>query len=230
MSDLTRYAQITQKLPREFCLLQGTGCQWARCTYCDYHLDTSPDPFQVNKPVLDQVTGAFGTLDIINSGSCTELDEQTLAYIEQAVRDKHIHTLWFEAHYMHRHKLPALAARFKGVSVKFRTGVETFDGAQREAWQKGIPAHVTAEDIAAHFNGVCLLFAAEGQSRAAVSRDIELALAHFEYASLNAFVANSTATRRDDSMVAWFEQTHLPALADNPNIEILLHNTDLGVG
>ena len=230
MSALIRYAQITEKLPREFVLLQGTGCRWARCAYCDYHLDKDSDPFAANQAVLAQVTGAFGVLDVINSGSCTELDEQTLNEIARVVREKHIHTLWFEAHYMYRHQLAEFAARFTGVHVKFRTGAETFDGAQRETWHKGIPAHITAEDIARYFDGVCLLFAVEGQSREAVSRDIELGLAHFEYASINAFVANSTRIRRDDSMVAWFEQAHLPTLSNNPKVEVLLHNTDLGVG
>jgi len=230
MSALNRYAQISTKLPREFCLLQGTGCRWARCTYCDYHNDTSADPFAVNAPVLAQVTGAFGVLDIINSGSCTELDGQTIAEIAKVIRAKNIHTIWFEAHYMLRDKLPAFAAQFAGATVKFRTGIETFDGAQREAWRKGIPSHVTAEEIAAAFDGVCLLIAIEGQSKESVSRDIELALAHFEYASINAFVENSTGLRRDEDMVAWFEQKWLPILKDHNKIEILLHNTDLGVG
>jgi len=225
-----RYARIDTKLPREFCLLQGTGCRWKRCTFCDYHTDVSDDPFAVNATVLSQVTGEFGVLDIINSGSCVELDAQTIAAIADVVREKKIHTLWFEAHYMYRADLPDFAARFSGVQVKFRTGIETFDGSQREAWQKGVPAHVAAAEAAKHFAGVCLLFAVEGQSRAAVSNDIALALAHFEYASVNAFVENRTGLRRDEAMVEWFRTKWLPVLADNPKVEVLLHNTDLGVG
>ena len=230
MSELTRYARIETKLPREFCLLQGTGCRWARCTFCDYHADVSGDPFAVNEAVLAQVTGEFGVLDIINSGSCTELDARTLSCIAIIVREKGIHTLWFEAHYMYRNELPAFAARFPGVRVKFRTGIETFDGAQREVWQKGVPASVTVDDAARHFDGVCLLFAVKGQRCEAVSRDIQLALSHFEYASVNAFVPNSTGLRRDKDMAEWFRREWLPQLADDPRVEVLLHNTDLGVG
>jgi len=230
MNALERYARIDTKFPREFCLLQGTGCRWKHCTFCDYHTDISGDPFAVNEAVLAQVTGTYGVLDIINSGSCTELDEQTLARIAEVVREKSIHTLWFEAHYRYRNDLPAFASQFPNTTVKFRTGIETFDGAQRETWQKGVPASVTVADVAKYFDGVCLLFAVEGQNREAVSRDITLALAHFEYASVNAFVANSTPLQRDENMVDWFCREWQPVLANEPKVEILLHNTDLGVG
>ena len=230
MSDLARYACIQTHHPREFCLLQGQGCRWAKCAYCDYHTDQSPDPFAVNEPVLAQVTGVYGVLDVINSGSCTELDESTLARIAKIVQDKAIHTLWFEAHYMYRDKFPALAARFAGVKVRFRTGIETFDGKQREAWHKGIPAHVTPTDVARHFDGICLLIGVAGQSREAISNDIETGLALFDYMSINAFVENSTPLRRDEATVEWFTTRWLPVLQDNPKVEILLHNTDLGVG
>jgi len=230
MSALQRYARITTKQPREFCLLQGQGCRWGQCAYCDYHTDTSPDPYEVNAPVLAQVTGAFGVLDVINSGSCMELDDQTLAGIAAVIREKSIHTVWFEAHYMYHPRLPAFAARFADVRVRFRTGIETFDGVQREAWHKGVPAKVTPADVAKHFDGICLLIGIAGQSREAISRDIETGLALFDYISINAFVENSTPLRRDASIVDWFAERWMPVLQDNPKVEILRHNTDLGVG
>ena len=230
MSELQRYARIATKMPREFVLLQGTGCRWGRCTFCDYHGDVSCDPFAVNSEVLSRVTGEFGVLDVINSGSCVELDDQTVQLIRQIVHEKRIHTLWFESHYLYRNELPAFAAQFEGVSVKFRAGVETFDGALRVSWKKGIPANVTPEDIAKYFSGACLLFGIEGQSFESVRRDIETALAHFEYFSLNAFVPNTTPTRRDNALIDRVSRELVPQIADNPRAEILLENTDLGVG
>ena len=103
--DMERYSLIHIKMPREFVLLQGTGCRWKQCTFCDYHTDTSLQPFEVNRPVLEQVTGRYGMLDVINSGSAMELDEDTVAMIADIVRKKAIHTLWFEAHYMYRNRL-----------------------------------------------------------------------------------------------------------------------------
>lgn len=60
---MERYAIIHTILPREFVLLQGTGCRWKKCTFCDYHADVSDNPFAVNKGVLAQVQGVYGVLD-----------------------------------------------------------------------------------------------------------------------------------------------------------------------
>jgi len=230
MSILRRYAKINEKIPREFCLLQGSGCKWKKCTFCDYFHDVGENPFEINKTVLAEVTGEYGVLDIINSGSCTELDEKTIALIKQTAKDKNIHTLWFEAHYMYRNALTDFAEQFTGINVKFRTGIETFDVNQRGMWQKGVDAEVSAADVAKFFNGVCLLFAVEGQSRESVSDDIKSALEHFEYFSINAFVENTTDLKRDDAMVEWFIHEWYDKLKDDDRAEVLLNNTDLGVG
>ena len=180
---MDRYSLIHTKMPREFVLLQGTGCKWKKCTFCDYHEDVSSHPFQVNEPVLRQVTGRYGVLDVINSGSAMELDADTLNLLREVVREKHIHTLWFEAHYMYRHKLARFAEQFAPVRVKFRCGVETFDATLRKQWNKGIPPSVGVEDIARYFQGVCLLCCTQGESKERILADIELAKANFEYFS-----------------------------------------------
>ena len=149
---MDRYALIHTKMPREFVLLQGTGCRWKKCTFCDYHDDVSEHPFTINESVLRQVTGQYGVLDVINSGSALELDVETIALIKEVVKEKQIHTLWFEAHYMYRKKLASFAEQFAPVQVKFRCGVETFDAGLRDAWKKGIPSSVTPEDVAKYFH------------------------------------------------------------------------------
>lgn len=227
---MQRYSLIHTKLPREFVLLQGTGCRWGRCTFCDYHNDTSDNPFAVNEPILRQVTGVYGVLDIINSGSAMELDEETISLIREIVREKHIHTLWFEAHYMYRKKLADFAQLFAPAKVKFRCGVETFSPTLRDHWQKGIPNHVTAEDVANYFQGVCLLCCTEGESRERIQHDIALARQHFEYFSVNLFCNNGTSHRRDEELAAWFIRNLYPSLRDAEGIEVLIGNTDLGVG
>ena len=227
---MDRYALIHTKLPREFVLLQGTGCRWKQCTFCDYHTDVSTDPFAINCSVLQQVTGQYGVLDVINSGSALELDEQTLELIRQIVRDKHIHTLWFEAHYMYRHRLAHFAEQFEGVTVKFRCGIETFDVELRDYWHKGVPATVTPEDVARYFHGVCLLCCTEGETRQHILDDIAIARRHFEYFSVNLFCNNGTSLRRDKDLVQWFVCEVYPTLRDVDGVEVLIGNTDLGVG
>ena len=227
---MERYAIIHTILPREFVLLQGTGCRWKKCTFCDYHADVSDNPFTVNKGVLAQVQGMYGVLDVINSGSAMELDEQTIEMIKEVVREKQIHTLWFEAHYMYRHKLAKFAEQFDGVEVKFRCGVESFDGSLRQQWNKGIAASVTAQDVAKHFQGVCLLCCTQGDSKERILKDIALAEQYFEYASVNVFCENSTSLKRDNALAKWFVEEVYPNLKDSNKIEVLVENTDLGVG
>ena len=227
---MERYALISTKMPREFVLLQGTGCRWKKCTFCDYHEDVSEHPFQVNAPILRQVTGQYGVLDVINSGSALELDEDTLSLIKEVVKEKHIHTLWFEAHYMYRKKLADFARQFAPARVKFRCGVETFDAELRDSWKKGIPTSVTPEDIARYFQGVCLLCCTQGESKEHIIKDIDIAKKHFEYFSVNVFCNNTTSVQQDAELASWFAREVYPRIKDEEGIEVLMENTDLGVG
>ena len=227
---MERYALIHTVLPREFVLLQGTGCRWKRCTFCDYHGDVSDDPFAVNREVLLQVQGVYGVLDVINSGSAMELDPLTIKMIKEVVKEKNIHTLWFEAHYMYKNQLVKFAEQFDGVEVKFRCGVESFDGSLRERWKKGIAASVTVEEVAQYFQGVCLLCCTERDSKERILRDIALAERYFEYASVNVFCENATTVKRDEELVKWFVDVVYPKLKESDKIEVLINNTDLGVG
>jgi hypothetical protein len=61
-------------------------------------------------------------------------------------------------------------------------------------------------------------------------RDIALAKAYFEYASVNVFCENSTAVKRDEELVKWFVDVVYPQLQQSDKIEVLVENTDLGVG
>ena len=227
---MNRYALIHTKMPREFVLLQGTGCRWRKCSFCDYHKDVSADPFSVNEPILRNVTGEYGVLDVINSGSAMELDEKTLSFIAEIVKKKKIHTIWFEAHWMYRETLDAFAARFAPADVKFRCGIETFEPKLRKQWKKGIPESVTPEDVARYFHGVCLLCCTQGETKEHILSDIETALKYFEYFSINLFCDNSTSIKQDVSLAQWFKACVYPNIKDNPKIEVLMQNTDLGVG
>ena len=227
---MIKYSVIKEKFPREFVLLQGRGCKWGKCTFCDYHSDTSETPFEVNRPVLEQVSGLYGVLDVINSGSCMELDGQTLELLQSIVAEKNIHTLWFEAHWIYRHKLAAFATLFPGVQVKFRCGVETFDPVLRKRWNKGIPETVAAADIAGYFKGVCLLCGTDVEDFNHIVTDIETACENFEYLSVNLFCNNTTGVKRNEEIARRFVDEIYPLYKENPKIEILIENNDLGVG
>lgn len=227
---MDRYSVIDTKLPREFVLLQGKGCRWGKCSFCNYHTDTSENPFLINKEVLQRVTGVHGVLDVINSGSAMELDKDTMELLKQVVRDKNIHTLWFEAHYMYRNRLASFALQFAPVKVKFRCGIESFDPRLRKEWNKGVPKEVTAQDVARYFNGVCLLCCTVGDTRERILNDISIAQKYFEYFSVNLFCNNGTVVERDEELAEWFVREVFPKLNTLSTVEVLVENTDLGVG
>lgn len=227
---MQRYSLITEKFPREFLLLQGTGCRWARCTFCDYYIDRSYTPFETNRKVLEQVTGEYGVIDIINSGSAMELDKETIAMIKDIVVKKDIKTIWFEAHYMYRHRLADFARQFAPATVKFRCGIESFNPQLRSSWNKGVPSDVTANDVAKYFKGVCLLCCTTGDSKERITNDICEAKRNFEYLSVNLFCNNSTAVKRDEELAEWFVKEVYPSLEHDNQVEVLVENDNLGVG
>lgn len=227
---MDRYSVIDTKLPREFVLLQGKGCRWGKCSFCNYHTDTSENPFLINKEVLQRVTGVHGVLDVINSGSAMELDNDTMELLKQVVRDKNIHTLWFEAHYMYRNRLASFSLQFAPAKVKFRCGIESFDPRLRKEWNKGVPKEVTAQDVARYFNGVCLLCCTVGDTRERIFNDISIAQKYFEYFSVNLFCNNGTVVERDEELAEWFVREVFPKLNTLSTVEVLVENTDLGVG
>ena len=229
MQDLKRYSKVDSGMKREFLLLVGKGCKWRKCTFCDYHEDCSPNPFLTNKPILDLVTGEYGVLDIVDSGSVFELDDETIKYIKKVVVEKNIHTLWLETHYMYRKFLKQLSDYFP-CTVKYRVGAETFDQDLRDRWNKGIPHEVTAEMLAKDFKGVCMLVGIKGQTKEGILRDLELADRYFEYYSVNLFNPNSTATELDSELAEFVRTEVKELLSTRPKAELLIENTDLGVG
>ena len=224
-----RYSIIEKGLSREFLLLQGKGCKWKKCTFCDYHADTSEDPHAINREILSMVSGKYGVLDIINSGSCFELDEKTISLIQEVVRKKGIHTLWFEAHWMYRNSLAGFAEQFD-CRVHYRVGVETFNPDLRLKWKKGIGRDVTAEEIRRYFDGICLLAGVKGQTLEDIKSSVETAERLFDYYSVNLFCPNSSQEERDDELADAFIRQIVPSLRKSRKAEILIDNTDLGVG
>ncbi|MDQ5983263.1 MAG: hypothetical protein RUMPE_00263 [Eubacteriales bacterium SKADARSKE-1] len=229
-NNLIRYSLITTKMKREMILLIGTGCKWKKCKFCDYYNDVSSDPFLINKSVINKLTGKFGVLDVVNSGSCFELDKNTLNFLKEKVSELTIHTIWFEAHWLYHNELNEFRSMFPGIVIKFRSGIETFNASLRNSWSKGIPCTVSVNEIAKYFDGVCLLVGIKGQTKDIILEDIKLALKHFEYFNINVFNKNSTSVERDENLISWFKTNIAPQLKENNHVEILINNKDLGVG
>ena len=232
---MVRYSIIHDKNPREILLLRGKGCVWSRCTFCDYHYDRSANEaenFYINKKAMSNVTGIYHHLEVINSGSFPELDNNTVVELVSLCGEKKIKTLHFECHWLYRNKIPAFRELFAkaGTQLKIKTGVETFDFDFREkVLKKGINEH-DPDKIAKDFDECCLLFGLNGQTVDSMTKDIETALNCFERVCVNVFVNNKTDMTADRKVIADFISYVMPLYQNNDRVDILLNNTDFGVG
>lgn len=232
---MQRYSVITEKNPREIVLLRGQGCRYRRCAFCDYHQDASCDEhanLKINTEALSQVTGKYGILEVVNSGSFCELDSSTMKAIIATCKTKNIATVHFECHWLYRRFIPALREAFAqvGTQVKMKIGVETFDATYREeTMKKGIKESDPAK-IAQGFNECCLLFGLPGQTYESMIEDIETGLKHFERICVNIMVENNAPLQPSEKVRDEFTNKIYPQYKDNPRVDILLHNTDFGVG
>lgn len=230
---MERYSVIQEKNPREIVLLRGTGCIYKKCTFCDYYTDRCDDEnenFILNKSVLEKVTGCYGDLEVINSGSVFELDRQTIELIKTICREKDIKTIHFESHYLYRKHIAVLRESFCDFNLKMKLGLETFDYAFREqVLHKGI--HETdPKKIAENFDEANFLFGITGQTAASMEQDIRLGLKYFERICVNMMCENTTAVQPDKSVTADFLENLYPKYKDNSRVDILINNTDFGVG
>ena len=126
---MDRYNKITNKNNREIVLLRAFPCVWGKCSFCDYIDDNGRNEEELNKlnkEVLDNITGEFGVLEVINSGSCFEIPKETLGYIKKIIDEKGIKLLFLESHWCYRNKLDEMR-KFFNIPIIFKIGIETFD-------------------------------------------------------------------------------------------------------
>ncbi|MDO5418065.1 MAG: radical SAM protein [Lachnospiraceae bacterium] len=226
-----RYSRITEKHPREICLLRAFPCAWGKCAFCDYIEDNGRDEAamtELNHGVLAQVTGEFGVLEVINSGSCFELPEQTLCEIRKVIEEKKINRLFFEAHWMYRKKLEEMRRRM-GIPITFKIGVETFDEDFRQRVLNKHADFSGPEEVAAYFDSPCLMVGIQGQTKEMIAKDMEYLKKYFKLGTVNVYNNNTTAIRRDEALVSWFMEEYR-WLLDDPDVEVLYEITDFGVG
>lgn len=230
-----RYSVITDKNPREIVMLRGSGCRFLRCRFCDYHLDSSRDQAandEINQEALSHVTGLYRSLEVINSGSFLELSAQTMEEIERVCLEKNITQLRFEIHWMYRKHVKKWREHFaeKGITVKIKMGVETFDDAfRRDVFDKGME-DVSPQDAAKTADEVCLLFGVAGQTAESMRYDIETGLKYFERICINIMVENTSQIHPDPQVIRTFIDNFYETYKDDPRVDILLNNTDFGVG
>jgi len=197
-----RYSKVEGKFQREIVLLKSFPCAYGKCSFC-------------------------------NSGSVFEIPKKTLEKIREVVYEKDIKILYFEIFYSYLSRLDEIINYFnekKKVEIRFRMGIESFDNDfRRNVYKKNILLdEQKIKELSEKIYSVCLLIATQGQTKEMIKNDIEMGLKYFKAITINVFVDNGTAVKRDAELVKWFVQD-MKHLFDNDRVEILIDNKDLGV-
>lgn len=231
-----RYSKVEGKFKREIVLLKSFPCIYGKCRFCNYIKDNSTNELEINNlnfKILDKISGEFGILEVINSGSVFEIPEKTLKKIRDIVYEKNIKILYFEIFYSYINRLEEIINFFnknKKVEIRFRMGIETFDNKFRiNVYNKNIFLNEKIlNELSQKIYSVCLLIATQGQTKEMIEKDILLGLKYFKNITINVFINNGTEIKRDNNLVKWFID-EMKYLFDNERVEILIDNKDLGV-
>ena len=228
---MERYSKIEIKRKREIVLLKAKPCAWGRCRFCDYINDNSNDIAamnELNREVLSHVTGEYGVLEVIDSASCFELPLESLIAVKETIKRCNIHQLYLESHWIYRHRLDEMR-KFFGIPIIFKVGVESFDNDFRENYLNKHADFKTAQEVAQYFDSPCIMVGIKGQTREMIVNDIATLKKYFKLGTVNVYTNNSTDVVRDPELIEWFTKEY-SWLKDDPDIDILLENTDFGVG
>ncbi|KAJ50537.1 hypothetical protein BD780_000455 [Clostridium tetanomorphum] len=228
---MNRYSIIKNKNRREIVLLKAFPCFWGKCSFCDYIKDNSLNEADINNlnfKVLNNITGKYKALEIINSGSCFELPKNTLERIKEITKEKKIEKLFLESHWIYRNRLQDMRDFFK-IPIIFKIGVETFDNNFRNNILNKNANFKDYTEVKKYFQSVCIIVGIEGQTKEMIKNDINIILNNFSYGTINIFTENSTSIKRDNELIKWFRENY-SFLDEMNNIEILYQNTDFGVG
>lgn len=228
-----RYNKVLDKNIREIVLLKSFPCSYGKCKFCNYIEDNSIDKDEINSvnfDVLKGITGEFGVLEVINSGSVFEIPFETLEKIREVVREKKIKVLYFEAYYGYIKRLDEIRDYFDGVEIRFRIGIETFDDKYRiDSYGKNfLIDEEVLKKLRGEFYSACLLVCTIGQTKEMIIKDIEMGLANFKQITINVFIDNGTEVKQDKELVHWLIENY-SYLKEDSRVELLYDNKDLGV-
>ena len=228
---MERYSHILEKDKREIVLLKSRPCIWGKCSFCDYIEDNDIDQNEnkkINDEVLNKITGQYGVLEVINSGSFFELPDETIERIYKIIGEKKIKRLYIEAHYLYKKKIKAVREKFK-IEIIVKTGIETFNDEMRNNDLNKNIHFDKIEEILEDFDSPCLMVGIQGQTKEMIRKDIEILTKYFDHGTINIYRNNSTPIKRDEELIKWFDEEYHD-LKNNRKYDYLGIPTDFGVG
>jgi len=232
---LERYSKILDKDKREIVLLIGNGCKWSKCKFCNYHLDRNnveEEQFKINNEILNKVTGEFQVLEAINSGSIFELNKRSFGKLLEVCIKKNVKRLIIESHYMYKKQIEELRNKCKELNIQLQVkgGVETFNADFREkVLNKGF-GYPTIEELKKVFDVVNLLVGVQGQTIEQIENDINIGIQNFDRVCVNVYKEMDDIMPADEELKSRFIKEIYSKYKDYENVDILIENTDFGVG
>ena len=133
---------------------------------------------------------------------------------------------------MHKDVVKDFKKMFEKIGVKtiIKLGLETFDYDFRESvLVKGIDEK-EPEKIAKYFDEINLLQGIKGQTKVSMINDIDIGLEYFSRVCVNIMVENGMPVKPDRNVIEEFMKDVYPKYKDNERVDILIENTDFGVG
>lgn len=228
---MERYSHILEKDKREIVLLKSRPCIWGKCSFCDYIEDNDVNQNEnkkINDEVLNNITGQYGVLEVINSGSFFELPDETIERINKIIVEKKIKRLYIEAHYLYKKKIKALREKFK-IEIIVKTGIETFNDEMRNNVLNKNVHFDKIEELLEDFDSPCLMVGIQGQTKEMIRKDIEILTKYFDHGTINIYRNNSTPIKRDEELIKWFDEEYQD-LKNDKKYDYLGIPTDFGVG
>ena len=117
-----------------------------------------------------------------------------------------------------------------GIDLQVKGGVETFDASFREnVMIKGF-GYPTLEELKETFDVVNLLVGVKGQTLKQIETDIKTGIENFDRVCVNLYKEMDDIMPADEELKARFMKEVYPLYKDLENVDILVENTDFGVG
>lgn len=116
------------------------------------------------------------------------------------------------------------------IVIQVKGGVETFDADFREkVLMKGF-GYPTLEELKETFDVVNLLVGVKGQTLEQIEADIKIDIENFDRVCVNLYNEMDDIMPADEKLKARFMKEIYPLYKDFENMDILVENTDFGVG
>ena len=164
--------------------------------------------------------------------SIFELNKRSFGKLLEVCIKKNVKRLIIESHYMYKKQIEELRNKCKELNIQLQVkgGVETFNADFREkVLNKGF-GYPTIEELKKVFDVVNLLVGVQGQTIEQIENDINIGIQNFDRVCVNVYKEMDDIMPADEELKSRFIKEIYSKYKDYENVDILIENTDFGVG